>query len=108
MSAMERLLKTVLNVSGVDIEEVKREVTTRIAAFEKNVEVLNNTLISQHQRLANLEANIERLFAHFQVTYIKSDAPAPVATSAQAAPPPPPPPAANAEGINTPALPVQQ
>lgn len=81
MSAMESLLKTVLNVSGIDIEEVKTEVTTRIAAFEKNVETLNNTLISQHQRLETIEKNLEVLFAHLSLTYIKSEAvaPAPVA-----------------------------
>jgi len=76
MSAMESLLRTVLNVSGVDIEEVKREVTTRIAAFERNVETLNNTLIQHHAKLDAIETNLEALFAHLGITYIKSAAPA--------------------------------
>lgn len=73
MSAMESLLKTVLNVSGVDIEEVKWEVTTRIAAFEANVETLNSTLIQHHEKLASIEKNLEALFAHLGLAYIKSE-----------------------------------
>jgi len=83
MSAMESLLRTVLNVSGVDIEEVKREVTTRIAAFERNVETLNNTLIQHHKKLDAIETNLETLFAHLGITYIKS-APDPEPTAAPA------------------------
>lgn len=61
MSAMETLLRTVLNVSGVDVEEIKKEVTTRIAAFEANVETLNNTLIKHHQMLERIENKIDAL-----------------------------------------------
>lgn len=85
MSAMEGLLRTVLNVSGIDIEEVKKEVTSRITAFEGNVETLNNTLISQHHHLAQIETNMEALFAHLGLTYIKSEPPAPATAAAQIA-----------------------
>lgn len=85
MSAMEGLLRTVLNVSGVDIDEVKREVTTRIAAFERNVETLNSTLIQHHKKLDTIETNLAALFAHLGLTYIES---------AAFSEPPPPAPAA--------------
>lgn len=75
MSAVENLLRTALKVSGIDIEEVKADVTKRVAAFEQNVETLNNTLISQHQRLATIETNLEKLFAFHNIEYTKAATP---------------------------------
>lgn len=68
MSAIENLLKTVLKVSGINIEEVKTDVTQRIAAFEANVSTLNNTLISHDQRIARIEKMLEALLQHHSLT----------------------------------------
>lgn len=75
MSAIENLLKTVLKVSGINIEEVKGEVTGRIAAFENNVKTLNETLISLAHRQGDLETNLARMMEAQGMTYIKTAKP---------------------------------
>lgn len=63
MSAMENMVRTVLSAMDIDVEKMKAEVTGRIAAFEKNVETLNDTLIKLHTRSADIESKLDLLIA---------------------------------------------
>lgn len=68
MSAIESMIRTILNSMDIDVEEIKEETTRRIKAFEGNLQTLNTTLINHHASLARIEADLTTLFAHFGIT----------------------------------------
>ena len=69
MSALESMIRTVLNAMDLDVEEVKAQVTSRIKAFEQNLATLNATLISHDTRLARIEKNLVTLMAKYDLPY---------------------------------------
>lgn len=74
MSAIETLIKTVLNHLDLDVEVLKEQVTSRIKAFETNVETLNATLIAHHKSLARIEDAIARVEAQISTIDIFASA----------------------------------
>ena len=71
MSAMENLVKTILRALDVDVEALKTEVIGRVVAFEKNVETLNATLISLHERQQREEKLLLALCEHHSIDTAK-------------------------------------
>ena len=69
MSAMESMIKTILKAMDLNPDVIQREVTSRIAAFEGNVQTLNATLIAHHASLANIETNLRAICAKLEIPY---------------------------------------
>lgn len=63
MSAMDKLVETMLKVSGLNVEEVKTTITQRVVNFEKGVKSVETSLLMIHQGQRNMEHNIKRLLA---------------------------------------------
>lgn len=81
MSAMDGMVKTLLKGFGVDPEEVKGEVTKRIAAFEQNINVLNSTLVCILETQKRIERNQHRIAAMLSIPDLE---PIPTANGAAA------------------------
>ncbi len=71
MSAMENMVRTVLRALDVDVDTLKAEVTGRIVQFETNVQTLNTTLISLHERTARIEKTLDALCTHLKIPTAK-------------------------------------
>ena len=55
LSTVEKMIQAVFRAMDFDVEQVKSDVLNRVAAFEKNIEVLNATLIAHQQSLDRIE-----------------------------------------------------
>jgi phage shock protein A len=73
MSALDKMVAALMSASGINVEDVKEQVTTRIANFEQNVTTLNNTLISIMETQRRIEHNLKRICAALNIPY--EDAP---------------------------------
>lgn len=73
MSAMDKFLETalkaVMSASGVDMEDVKKEVTSRVEKFENNINLLNSTLVSILENQQRQERNLKILMEHHSLIY---------------------------------------
>lgn len=63
MSAIDKMVSALVNAMGLNMDEVKGEVTRRIANFEGNVQTLNSTLINQYEIQRRIEHNLKRHMA---------------------------------------------
>jgi archaellum component FlaC len=70
---MESVVKTLVSTMGGDIDKLKSEVVTRVEAFEKNVQTLNDTLIAHHKALAAIEKDVRELHAKFDAFFGMND-----------------------------------
>jgi uncharacterized coiled-coil protein SlyX len=59
MSAIENMVKVIFHALDIDVEEMKKDIAERIAMFERNVEILNATLIEHHAMLQRIEAKLD-------------------------------------------------
>lgn len=67
MSAMENMIRTVLNAMDIDVETIKTDVLQRVKQFEDSVATLNATLISLHQESKRNAAMLESICAHLSL-----------------------------------------
>jgi hypothetical protein len=63
MTAVEKGIKALFAALNIDVEEVKRDTLERVAAFERNVTLVRDTLIYLHQRQERLEAMVEYMLS---------------------------------------------
>ncbi len=75
MSAIEKMIRSVLVAMNFDPDLVKTEVTSRIEQFEKNFATLNNTLISHDTHMQQFDADMEALFKHLGLERVKIEPP---------------------------------
>ncbi|MDE2019914.1 MAG: hypothetical protein KGJ13_06250 [Patescibacteria group bacterium] len=68
MNTVEKMLRAVFSAMDLDVETVKSDVLERVAAFERNVETLNNTLIAHHRSLAGIETTLARIESHLGIS----------------------------------------
>lgn len=65
MSAIENMIKMVLNALDIDADTIKNEVTTRVQQFETNVQTLNAAVtrnaIDNHRNTVMLESICKHL-----------------------------------------------
>lgn len=64
MSALDSMMGTIIKAMGLDMDQVKAEFTNRIAMFESNVKILNETLISIKKDQEELRNSLEIVAQH--------------------------------------------
>lgn len=77
MSAVEKMLATALKALDLPVEEIKAQVTTRIAQFEQNVKSVETALITIMRRQEQHDAILRAIAAQLGLNYERIEFPAP-------------------------------